>query len=410
MGNASSDSSEYLQAVFRSCSNVSFKGKAMRCRRFTDMKCVVCDRWFCENCCFVCVQCEQVVCKSCYQQDECCTSPGKTTENFKQFYENKFIESDGVVRITVFLRGHDSHNVFRRDVLRRSVGRFLSEGEFMTKLPFAFVVIAKNFPLIAHLSEYKDDVSELVEELIENNIDLASAVLVFSDDRDQFLSIVLKSDDLWKKVSQKGWFWSYVMGTKEGEDIFIRLQQEDLLDASHIPLFLKSTTDAVFSHAVPILHLKGFKWYEQNGLDVLNNKRHFVTFVSLKCVEIIEYLFMEKQMTMEYFLSHNVALDFRMVELILRMGGISALQNISCKNFDFCSLKTLKCLKINGYKFDQERIGKSVRALPLYHLVCLDILKFEQLDNSQQQTLLEYVAEHDVKVCRAMFPFMKPLR
>ena len=75
---------------YQKCSDVN------PCSSLTDIHCVVCKKWFCEQLLIHCIICEEAACQSCWYEERCCLQErGTTAKHLRAFYEDKTIGVKG---------------------------------------------------------------------------------------------------------------------------------------------------------------------------------------------------------------------------------------------------------------------------------------------------------------------------
>ena len=158
-----------------------------------------------------------------------------------------------------------------------------------------------------------------------------------------------------------------------------------------------------------VLHLNALKWIEkQNGIDIVNNQSHFHGFVLWSPADIMEYLMVEKGMTVEFFSNRMTRISPQFLMVIYRVKGLEGLQRVDPEKFvyDFDAVKFLKSV---GYQIEKNSISMKKPSW-MYSLICFKVLKYEDLDGSGRKNFDNYVKNHEVKVCKHMYQYAKEIR
>ena len=149
-------------------------------------------------------------------------------------------------------------------------------------------------------------------------------------------------------------------------------------------------------------------WFESNGVDVLADKRQFRSFLKGGPVQVMEFLATQRHMSIEYMVDNCSNISRDLLEMIHRLQGVEEVQKINVQKivFDF---ETVRFLSSIGYTFDRLYLANS-KVEFLYPLICFDILKFKDLSEEQRKAFQIYIKGKEVKACRSMFQFAKPIR
>ena len=348
------------------------------CGKGSDLFCVSCKKWLCRFHKILCVQCEQPVCKECYLKDLCClVRPwGKTKEeNLKKFYGNKLVDVKGMDVIAGHMITDDGEEVretkcsnIRKDLLKRSVEFCVDNFDAtFTVLVFYEEIFAKCFPRIA---KYVDDEEtrlkfvDFMKNIAESNIRLFAYIAVFSEDRNDLISMTEET------IRKSGYFLRDLIGLSlrlKGKPLFDCLKNRELLDWSKV-----EHEDYLF-----VEHIDGMKWIESNGIDVVNDEEHFERFARYASKEVKEYLVSKGGKMMEYLISDDFIYSDDL-EIIHNFNGLKGIENIEVGKIGFY-FKEVKYLKSIGYKFGKEKILLTTRDVDEYYaLLCLNVLKYKK--------------------------------
>ena len=185
----------------------------------------------------------------------------------------------------------------------------------------------------------------------------------------------------------------------EGESLFECLKEQNLLDWN----LFKLDMDIV-------RHIPAMKWCLENGIDVVNDKNRFEQIAYFAPAKVIEYLIVEKGLTVTYF-SKLRDLDVDILKMIYKVKGFEELQNIDDIELEF-EMQNVQFLRSVGFEFHKRVIleAKPVSSYEWYALVCCSVLKYEDLDVKQKESFHSYLSENDVKASKHLFPFMKEIR
>lgn len=333
---------KYVQSVhFQMCAGCKYNHK-------TDLRCVSCECYcFCEAHMNYCVQCKQAVCKECYKTDRCClVRPWgeKEEQHLKKVYQNKLADvGDG--GILVLEKQLNFGRLARKSKwtdLRQDYFDWSFLYYFEQLNPYAF---PRNISLtsrcIPRISKYfKNEETRLkyfkfLEAVAMTHELIFCQIVVYSEDRDQIIAMMI--DIIRESLRKLMILWSL---RTFGEPLFECLKKRDLLD-----------WDLIKGETASIGHVQGLKWIESNAMDVANNREHFRNLVRFSPVPVIEYLIVEKGMTIE-FLCENSNMTLDLWKLIYRLKGLKEIQSKSSKIiFDFDHLRFLQSI---GYTFDKK--------------------------------------------------------
>ena len=361
------------------------------CGFLTDSFCVSCEQWICLKHIQTCVQCRQLVCSECYQQDKCClVRPWgeKQERHLRNFYQNKLVDRYGISLVARI--AHYEGNEHRKDALKRSIAEFVANFDADAFMFFERGTARDFFPAITKYVG-KEETRLIFIAFMNNLLKRGRSGLTYtflnSSLREELLSVM--DESIRSNKNMQSALNEYALESKE---LFRSLKDRGLLN------FEKDKFHTIH-------HLDALKYMEGNGIDVLNNCEDFKRFVRHSPVEIMEYLIVEKGMTVKY-MSDNRGISCDVLKLVYKVKGMDGVQSIDPAKIVY-DLETVKFLKSIGCKFDETLRDHVVWKYPL---ICFDIEKLEDLDENQSENFLEYVRNHDIKACRHMIPFMKEIR
>ena len=201
---------------------------------------------------------------------------------------------------------------------------------------------------------------------------------------------------------------------KRNEHMFIRkelircslkIEETDLFESLRKAKLLKWS----LYDNTPIHHVSGMKWMESHGMEVANDDENFEKIARESPAHVMEYLMVEKGMTLDFMLYHVSTMDWKMLEMILRLKGLKELQSIEVSKIrvDF---ETVRFLKSTAYKFEEKSVLRHSDGDDIYVLMCFNLLKFKDLSEQQKRNFMEYIFGKDLKICKQMYPFMKEIR
>ena len=383
--------------------------KCRSCTSYTDVFCVSCEteteKWFCEECLKLCVQCEQHVCVKCYKDDMCCLIRPfgeRTKRHFENFYQDKqkTLDRGGlfVLEHQIFYSKHFNAkwDKLRRETLQRSLLDFVQTAIFQSqkfpRIPFLLQI----FPSLKIFLEDRVLRKKLLKFIHSLDANGLALLLLLSEDRKELIDLCHDVVEVGGQALDR-LLLRYSLG-KNGRPLFECLRNRGLLK-----------WDCVESSRIYFLgHIEGIQWIEQNGIDVLSNRQHFANFARNASVEVLEYLIVERGMTIEYLLE-NRTIDRRGLTLIERLKGREEIQRIHIDKMelDFQTVAYLVSIGYNNYWKEVEDVEEDV----LYAMICLGLLKYNELtDNQKIMVKKVYAPTHELKACKQMFPFMKEVR
>ena len=361
------------------------------CQEVTDLVCISCNYWCCTGCLSVCVQCEQPVCEVCYKEDLCCLLRpwGEKTElHLKELYRNKLIQD-----LSFFVPENDvrNGNEHRIETLKRTIAHHVDS---FNASPLACSNrYGDFFPSVTkYVERNRSQFVTFMEELYRGNSFSFAEIFLKSDDREELLNVMDKSIRADQEMQT-----TLLYSSVYSKDLFDSLKKRGLLD-------WKLVKRGYFD----IGHVNGYKWIEENGIDVLNNEEHFRDFVRYSTPEVMEYLLVEKGMTVEY-MSKNI--QFRrsdILEMVFRVKGMEGIQSFDPGSIDYF-YDTVKFLKSIDYKFDKTLIPIRHKSWT-YSLLCFKVWKHDDLNEEDKEKFEEYVSANDIKACKHMFPYLKEIR
>ena len=362
------------------------------CGNITDLICVSCDKWFCDVCLSTCVQCEQLVCEECYKQDLCCLARpwgDKTERHLRDFYQNKLVVGDGMYYSNDNVKyGKD----YRMEAVKRTIEHYVDTFNASSLSRCGREFVGDYFPNITKYveNEMRLKFVSFLSELFRLNCDVFISIFLNNDVREDLLTVMDESIRSNKKM--QSYLIQHMMESKE---LFDSLKKRKLLDWNLVR----------HKYFPTVNHIDAMKWIEQNGVDVLNNEKHFKQFVFYSPSKIMEYLIVEKGMTVEYMSKNMSYVTLDVVRMVYRLKGIEGIRKIDPRKIwnDFESLKFLTSI---GYKYNEE----GTNSILIYAMVCLRAIKYEDLNENQSKTFNDYVKERDIKACKHLYPFMKEIR
>ena len=121
-----------------------------------------------------------------------------------------------------------------------------------------------------------------------------------------------------------------------------------------------------------VTHVLAMKWLEQNGIDAAKNKAHFRNFARKAPVEVIEYLMVEKGMSVE-FLAQNRTLNGEILRVILEHKGMADIQKLKVEQL-WLNFDTVKFLRSVGFNFEKTLCLGGVSSK--YDIYCLILLEY----------------------------------
>ena len=129
-------------------------------------------------------------------------------------------------------------------------------------------------------------------------------------------------------------------------------------------------------------------------------------------VEVLEFMILERGMTVKFLRDHRETGDRDILELIYKLEGIEGIKKINLKKA-YLRLNSYLFLKSIGIKLDFLKTCKSVHEDDVYALVCFKVMKYKDLRKKTQENFMHYVeniVEYEIKACKHLFPFMKEIR
>ena len=367
-----------------------------RCDSITDMVCVCCDKLFCLGHMEDCVQCQQSVCEECYEEDLCClVRPWgeKAEKRLKMFYENKFVDMYGMRCMSEQSIGKGYGKEHRMEAIKRSITRFVDKFDAFSFIYCKAALVRDFFPRITKYVETEKLRVKFVAFMKQLSMDHPSAFyLAFSNDdlREELLSVM----DQLIRSDFNGTRSQLIVDSMQSKELFKSLRNRGLLDWNLVGARQQCI----------ITHIDALKWIEQNGIDVACNDQHLKQFVMDSPAEILEYLMVEKGMTIGFMF--RFGLDT--LKMLFRLKGMKGMQGIDPAQirYDFESVKFLKSI---GYEFDK-RVINSRDVFCMYVFAACKILKYEDLSEDQKEEFDDYICFNDIKACKHLYPFMKEIR
>ena len=287
-------------------------------------------------------------------------------------------------------------NEYRMEAVKRTIEYYVDTFDASSLSRCKGELVRDNFPSITKYVENGKSCHEFVtfmSKLYQLNHDILFYILLNNDVREDLLTVMDKS--IRSNERMQSYLISYSMRSK---DLFQSLKNRNLYDWN---VFRKKYCT--------VEHVDAMKWIEQNGVDVVNSKKHFNEFVKYSPSEVMEYLIDEKGVTVEY-MSENIWRASRdILRMVYRLKGMEGIQNIDPTKIEY-NYEEVKFLKSIGYKFDKSICSiRSSRRL-LYALICFKVLKYEDLNERQSKAFDEYVKRTDIKACKHFYPYMKEIR
>ena len=372
------------------------------------LSCVSCG---CHTC-FIqqCVECGEAICPKCYGDQLCCAvqeskKKGSTFSFVKQFFDSSkivhcedFHALEGLKSLAEDFGYFDYMLPLVNEVALRSVENYIEKGDEV--VVDATVIFAENFP---RLSQYQTDVKRFNYFKALQTISMEKSYLFFnilslSEDREQILDgmadffkdFELPLCDLAKHSMRSG----------KGKELFLSLKKRGWLN------FETSGRDVE-----DLNHVEALKWIETNGVDVMSSDEEFQKFVDPDCVEIMEYLMREKEMSVKWMESQR---DFEfqqdMLEMIFREKGIEAISSIDLDKIPF-SFETVAFLKSKNYEFGEKKTLLQERLeFDLAALIAFRVLEYKELSLEAQESVKHYLRTRDVILFDNLVPLIRPLR
>ena len=362
-----------------------------------DIRCVACESRICSFHLKLCIQCEQHVCKQCYKEDLCCLQRPwgeKTAKQLKALYQDNMILDQKALGVMEqqkrgFWKG------FPKEVVEKTMLYYVKNLDH-SAFRFVSTITAKHFPRVSEFLETEKMRLEFSSFLKKIPYPMVIEIIVYSEDREDMLSLM---DDVIRTYEEIERYLIKRSLQTDGKRLFECLKKRGLLDFNLIDL--KSCS---------IGHIDGLEWIQENGIDVVKDKEHFELFVMESPAKVMEYLILEKGMTVEYMTGLR-AINFDILKMIYKCKGLKEIQNIDIKKmvFDF---ETLKFLRSIEYKSEEKQVIEQCRLFDemMYALACFGMLKFKDSNNYQRRKIKSYTSKNDPKACKNLFPFMKEIR
>ena len=359
------------------------------CQTITDLFCVGCEKKICVNHFDVCVQCEQPVCKECYKEDLCCLARpwGEKIElHLKEFYQNKLIAKLSLPLCNVFGKK------YREAALKRTIAYRVDCFEVSCFVWCNTDYVRYHFPCITKYVENEESRSKFVafmEDMFVQDSRTFCFTFLNENVREELLSVM---DESFK--ANREMLAELIYHAMDSKELFASMKNRGLLHwnlVDEYSLYIPSHFDALF-------------WIQENGIDVVNNGGHFKHFAKNCAPNIMEYLIVEKGMSVEYMYEHIYKLEVGMLEMIYRLKGLEEIQRINPKKilFAFASVRFLRSI---GYKFD-----KTPNNQWPYAFICFKVSKFEESDQDKKIDFKSYAMDKDIKAVKHLFPYMKEIR
>ena len=365
------------------------------CVNIRDLICVSCDKWFCDDCLSSCVQCEQLVCEECYKQDLCClVRPwGEKTEcHLRDFYQNKLVDGKGMY---LFNDNVKYGNEYRMEAVKRTIDCYVDSFDASSLSACKPEFVRDYFPNITKdIAEEEISLKFLgfIEETFRSNRYVFACIFLNNEVREDLLTVMDESIRSNEEMQS-----DLIYLALKSKELFGSLKNRKLLD-----------WNLVRSKHYAIKHIDALKWVEENGVDVVNNEGYFIKFVRHSPSEIMEYLIVEKGITLEYMSENIWRLRQDLLKMVYRLKGIEGILKIDSGKiwFDFEEAKFLRSI---GYKFNKS-LTSNRDSRWLYALICFKVLKYEDLNEEVKGKFDEYIKERDIKACKHLYPFMKEIR
>ena len=253
------------------------------CWEDSDVFCLSCQEWYCSHHLRYCIQCRQeAVCFSCYKEDKCClVRPWgeKEKKHLCNFYSHKFVDDEGMVAVARLRKNSlsESGNELRKEVFKRSLLRFVDnfDSSFVVRenvfemyprfnareVAILDDFVARCFPRISKYVEEKKTrlkFLDFMDEIISADYALFGKILVYSEDRDQLISLLEQS------IRENGNAWTNIVDLSlraNGKALFHCLKNRGLLSWERVK-------DSQNPH---VHHIDAIKWVESNGIDLEKN-------------------------------------------------------------------------------------------------------------------------------------------
>ena len=267
------------------------------CRSKTDLSCCACGNFICESHARHCIQCDELACLSCWHDDQCCLQErGKTEKHLRKFYENKWLKkrSEGLNIMGVLNSCIDDKNSgdlivpgllvccqIRLEAGKREVEHILENPELYTDVVTEVLLegsefFGQCFPAVA-ASNKKNMLAFL--KAATGSKELFSDILLLSEYRESILDLVedilREKNDLLLEVLKRS------IEHDKGKALYVQLRKRDLLRYS----------EQLNQSVLYVEHLDGLKWLESNGVSFSQclKKLQYATDPAL-----FEYIMIEK--------------------------------------------------------------------------------------------------------------------
>lgn len=298
-----------------------------------------------------CAQCQQSVCQVCCKEDKCClVRPWgeKEKERLKSFCENKLVNSVGM-RILAKQIEHGSKNgskwnSFRKNIVRKSLVYFIELGDvsFVEEFGGCCSVIGECFPDPSTFEEEK------MVKFLEDAVSLCR----------WFVPSILARADIVSMMSEHAWYREGDLRARNEivkaailcKEVFLNVKTKGIMDAQAFKAFK--------SMRICIGHLEAYIWAQDMGLDVLSDPEQFQEFVKESPVEVMEYLMVQKGMSVGYMAGNRVIRSAELLEMIHKLKGLEEIQRISLWSMEF-SFDVVRCLRQISYVFDRTAMLES---------------------------------------------------
>ena len=259
------------------------------------------------------------------------------------------------------------------------------------------LVTMEMFARSFRVGDNKDAVVSILEVIAFHTDYLFPLILVHSIDRESIVVLMLsflENDESLRKEC-------IIVACEEpgGHLLFDILREHDLLH------FFPQ-----FGNYLRAGHTKALEWIEANGVEIDINSFDFLFHVRLT-PEILAHFWRKMSIRdIPQHLLETIMFDSNLVKMILEVKGAEELRNIPIEKI-VMDFPTVKLVQANEYDFDKEKLAKEKQnGQEISALLCFDVLKYSNLSESQKNAVWTYVWMNDVKVCKSLLPFFRPVR
>ena len=190
---------------------------------------------------------------------------------------------------------------------------------------------------------------------------------------------------------------SHIGAGEESRELFVMLEKRGLLRYG----------EAMFQNVSNIGFVEALKWLESNGANISECLKRLVYCFD---VATFEYLMKEKNydvLKLIGLIGEDARLFEDCLKMILRLKGPQEVLRIPQPNI-FMGYREVEILRTIGYHLTRKHSGFA--GFEIYPLMCFDYISVEDFTHEEVQIWKLYKQSNDLKVCKAMMPFMKPKR